>query len=184
MPWPSCSRSRIVIRVSHLCDSDPGQPPDDDGHTPGTGNAQDITDNLLGKILRIDVNGDDFSGDANRNYAIPPDNPYRGVTVGDDEVWAIGMRNPFRASFDRLTGDLWLGDVGQGAREEVDILPANSVGQENFGWRLREGSIATPTAAALSAGASLAPSPVTATTSPRSCSARTTRSLSSGAARA
>lgn len=118
---------------------------DGSGHTTGIGNAQDITDNLLGKILRIDVNSDDFPADANRNYHIPPDNPYAGATTGDDEIWAIGLRNPFRDSFDRVTGDLWLGDVGQGAREEIDRQPANAVGAENFGWRLREGNIQTPT---------------------------------------
>ena len=115
------------------------------GHTAGTGNAQDITDNPLGKILRVDVNSDDFPADANRNYHIPPDNPYAGVTTGDDEIWAHGTRNPFRDSFDRLTGDLWLGDVGQGSREEIDRQPANAAGGENFGWRLREGNIQNPT---------------------------------------
>jgi glucose/arabinose dehydrogenase len=121
------------------------------GHTTGTGNAQDITANLLGKMLRIDPTGDDFPGDTNRNYAIPLTNPMRsGVgipadDVGDDEIWAYGLRNPFRDSFDRLTGDLWIGDVGQGAREEVDFQPASSPGGENYGWRLREGAIATPT---------------------------------------
>ena len=105
---------------------------DGTGHTPGTGNAQDTTNNLLGKILRIDVNGDEFPADANRNYAIPPDNPFKaGVgipadDVGDDEIWAIGLRNPFRDSFDRLTGDLWIGDVGQGQREEIDLQPAGA----------------------------------------------------------
>src|SRR5690606_35516870 len=79
-----------------------------------------------------------------RNYAIPPDNPFVGVT-GDDEIWAYGLRNPFRAGFDRLTGDLWIGDVGQQTREEIDFQPAGSPGGENYGWRLREGSIATPT---------------------------------------
>jgi glucose/arabinose dehydrogenase len=120
------------------------------GHTPGMGNAQDTSDNLLGKILRIDVNGDDFPGDANRNYAIPVGNPYRDtvddmgmpvVVPGDDEIWAVGMRNPFRDSFDRLTGDLWLGDVGQGSREEIDRQPSDAPGGENFGWRLCEGNI-------------------------------------------
>jgi glucose/arabinose dehydrogenase len=120
------------------------------GHTPaGTGetggNAQDITDNLLGKILRIDVNSDDFPADTSRNYHIPAGNPYAGVTTGDDEIWARGMRNPFRDSFDRLTGDLWLGDVGQDNREEIDRQPANAPSGENFGWRLREGNIQTPT---------------------------------------
>lgn len=113
------------------------------GHTAGTGNAQDITNNFLGKMLRIDVSGDDFPTDASRNYAIPANNPFVGVT-GDDEIWAYGLRNPFRSSFDRATGDLWIGDVGQSAREEVDFQPADSPGGENYGWRLREGTIATP----------------------------------------
>ena len=115
----------------------------DSGHTSGTGNAQDITNNLLGKMLRIDPNGDDFPADAARNFAIPATNPFVGET-GDDEIWAYGLRNPFRASFDRLTGDLWIGDVGQSAREEIDFQPASSDGGENYGWRLREGLIATP----------------------------------------
>jgi glucose/arabinose dehydrogenase len=120
------------------------------GHTAGTGNAQDTTNNLLGKMLRIDVNGDDFPAEANRNYAIPPTNPFKaGVgdpadDVGDDEIWAYGLRNPFRDSFDRMTGDLWIGDVGQGQREEINFQPANSDGGENYGWRLREGLIQTP----------------------------------------
>jgi glucose/arabinose dehydrogenase len=113
------------------------------GHNPDTGNAQDITDNLLGKILRVDVHGDDFPADANRNYAIPPSNPFVGKT-GDDEIWAYGLRNPWRDSFDRQTGDLWIGDVGQGDREEIDFQSAPSPGGENYGWRLREGTIATP----------------------------------------
>jgi hypothetical protein len=122
------------------------------GHTAGTGNAQDTTSNLLGKMLRIDVNGDDFGADPNRNYAIPPTNPFKaGVgipadDVGDDEIWAFGLRNPFRDSFDRQTGDLWIGDVGQSAREEIDRQSAASTGGENYGWRLREGLIANPTA--------------------------------------
>ncbi len=117
---------------------------DDQGHEPGIGNAQAITNNLLGKILRIDVNGDDFPGDANRNYSIPAGNPYAGATTGDDEIWALGLRNPFRNSFDRKTGDLWLGDVGQSSKEEVNKQPANAVGGDNFGWRNYEG-IVTPT---------------------------------------
>jgi len=117
------------------------------GHTAGTGNAQDLSNNLLGKMLRIHVDGDDFTG-ANdpmeiRNYAIPPTNPFVGTT-GDDEIWAYGLRNPYRDSFDRLTGDLWIGDVGQSQREEVDYQPGTSIGGENYGWRLREGNIQTP----------------------------------------
>jgi len=113
------------------------------GHTPGIGNAQDITDNLLGKILRLDVHGDAFPDDPNRNYAIPASNPFVGIE-GDDEIWAYGFRNPWRASFDQLTGDLWVGDVGQNDREEINFIPAGSPGGLNFGWRLREGSIETP----------------------------------------
>jgi glucose/arabinose dehydrogenase len=120
------------------------------GHTTGTGNAQDITSNFLGKMLRINPLSDDFPADASRNYSIPLTNPFRaGVgdpadDVGDDEIWAYGLRNPFRASFDRATGDLWIGDVGEGAREEIDHQLASSTGGENYGWRLREGLIATP----------------------------------------
>jgi len=118
------------------------------GHTAGIGNAQDITNNFLGKVLRIDVDGDDFGGDATRDYAIPngvgsEGNPFVGIT-GDDEIWAYGLRNPFRASFDRQTGDLYIGDVGQGAREEIDRQLGTSEGGENYGWRLREGDIQTP----------------------------------------
>ena len=116
------------------------------GHTeePGVpGNAQDITDNLLGKMLRIDISADAFPGDPNRNYSIPPTNPFVGIE-GDDEILAYGLRNPFRASFDRSNGDLWIGDVGQGNREEIDLLPASRTEVANFGWRLREGDIATP----------------------------------------
>ncbi len=121
-----------------------GSDDNDSGHTAGSGNAQDITDNLLGKILRLDLSGDDFPDDANRNYAIPASNPFVGVS-GDDEIWAYGLRNPYRSSFDRATGDLWIGDVGQVNREEIDFQPADSGGGENYGWRLREGTIATPT---------------------------------------
>lgn len=100
----------------------------------------------LGKMLRIDVNGDDFPEDANRNYAIPPTNPF--ANDGDDstlaEIWAYGLRNPWRNSFDSVTGDLYIGDVGQNAREEINFQNADSVGGENYGWRLREGDIRTP----------------------------------------
>ena len=101
--------------------------------------AQDITDQLLGKMLRIDVDGDDFPKDINRNYVIPPDNPFVGVT-GDDEIWAYGLRNPWRSSFDRETGDLYIADVGQNAREEIDYQPAASGGGENYGWDCEEGT--------------------------------------------
>jgi glucose/arabinose dehydrogenase len=125
-----------------------GDDDNDAGHTAGTGNAQDLTNNFLGKALRINVNGDDFPADAAKNYAIPATNPFVASSAnpaGDDEIWSYGLRNPFRASFDRATGDLWIGDVGQSAREEIDFEAANSAGGLNYGWRLREGTIATPT---------------------------------------
>src|SRR5262245_3028564 len=114
------------------------------GHTATTGNAQDTTDNLLGKILRIDVDGDDFPSDPLRNYAIPADNPFVGGP-GDPEIWVYGLRTPWRGRFDRLTDDLYIADVGQDTCEELDVQPATSAGGENYGWRLREGVIATPT---------------------------------------
>ncbi len=95
---------------------------------------------LLGKLLRIDV--DTMVGDL--EYAIPADNPFAGSTDTLAEIWALGLRNPWRISFDRETGDLWIGDVGQGAREEVDFVPAGSPGGMNFGWNCREGLIAGP----------------------------------------
>lgn len=102
-------------------------------------NAQDITNQRLGKILRIDVDGDDFPADPNRNYAIPPENPFVGV-AGDDEILHYGLRNPYRCSLDRETGDLWIGDVGQDAREEISFAPAGSTGL-NFGWDCMEGTL-------------------------------------------
>ncbi len=116
-----------------------GADDDDAGHTVGVGNGQDITDNLLGKMLRVDINGDDFPGDSTKNYAIPADNPFVGVT-GDDEIWAFGLRNAWRNSFDRVTGDLYIGDVGQNQWEEIDYQPATSSGGENYGWRCYEGN--------------------------------------------
>ena len=100
--------------------------------------AQNIND-LLGKMLRLDVNGDDFPADPNSNYAIPPTNPFVGVN-GRDEVWAYGLRNPWRCSFDRLTGDLYMGDVGQNAWEEISFQPAASTCGQNYGWRCYEGN--------------------------------------------
>ncbi|MGL6209886.1 MAG: PQQ-dependent sugar dehydrogenase, partial [Paracoccaceae bacterium] len=102
-------------------------------------NAQNVN-SLLGKMLRIDVNGDDFAGDPTRDYAIPDSNPLANV-AGADEIWATGLRNPWRPSFDRLTGDLYIADVGQGAREEVNFQPGTSDGGENYGWVIREGLI-------------------------------------------
>jgi Glucose / Sorbosone dehydrogenase len=120
-----------------------GQDDNGAGHTDGTGNAQDLTDNLLGKILRIDVNGDDFPLDPSRNYAIPVTNPFRNIE-GDDEIWAYGLRNPWRISFDRQLGHLYVADVGQSSCEEIDVQPSGSAGGTNYGWRLREGLVPEP----------------------------------------
>jgi hypothetical protein len=106
-------------------------------------NSGQDTGSLLGKMLRIDVNRDDFAS-PDVNYGVPADNPYFGEAGYRGEIFALGLRNPYRSSFDRGSGDLWIGDVGQGAREEVNLLLANSIGGDNFGWRLREGFIATP----------------------------------------
>jgi Ca2+-binding RTX toxin-like protein len=103
-------------------------------------NSQDITDNLLGKILRLNVNRDAFPDDSKRNYAIPGDNPFVGKT-GDDEIWVYGLRNPWRPSFDRATGDLYIADVGQSNREEINFQPNSSLGGENYGWNVREGTL-------------------------------------------
>jgi len=100
-------------------------------------NSGQRTDTLLGKILRIDVE----SGAA--SYSIPPDNPFRGV-AGGEEIWALGLRNPWRFSFDRLTGDLYIGDVGQGNFEEIDSQPAGIPGGQNYGWNIMEGDSCYP----------------------------------------
>lgn len=105
--------------------------------------AQNLAD-PLGKMLRINVNGDDFPTDPLRNYAIPADNPFVGVAGARGEIYAYGLRNPWRNSFDRETGNFWIADVGQNAREEINFIAAASPGGQNFGWRLREGTIATP----------------------------------------
>jgi len=94
--------------------------------------AQNLGD-LLGKMLRIDV-------DTETGYAIPPSNPFVGRTGARPEIWASGLRNPWRYSFDRLTGDLWIADVGQGLWEEVSFQPATSIGGENYGWKRMEGT--------------------------------------------
>ncbi len=109
-------------------------------NNPATTNADE---GLLGKMLRIDVDGDDFPDHPARNYAIPASNPFAGGG-GAPEIWAYGLRNAWRNSFDRETGNLWMADVGQSAREEINFQPASSVGGENYGWRPREGLISTP----------------------------------------
>ncbi len=95
-------------------------------------NAQNAG-SLLGKILRIDT--ETGAGP----YQVPGSNPFVGVPGAAPEVWALGLRNPWRFSFDRETGDLYIGDVGQGLWEEIDVLPAAHPGGANFGWRITEG---------------------------------------------
>lgn len=96
------------------------------------GNGQDPT-TLLGTILRIDV-------DSGTPYAVPADNPFASDPAGAGEVWVYGLRNPWRFSFDRVGGDLWIGDVGQASLEEISMQPASSAGGENFGWNVMEGT--------------------------------------------
>jgi glucose/arabinose dehydrogenase len=115
-------------------DGGSGGDPNDRAQDPGQ---------LLGKMLRIDVDGGGFPSDCGLtgNYTIPADNPLRDGSGGAcDEIWALGMRNPWRWSFDRSTGDLIIGDVGQNAVEEVDFQPAASTGGENYGWNCFEGN--------------------------------------------
>lgn len=122
-----------------------------DGGSAGDPNnrAQDRA-NLLGSMVRLDVSilpvrGAErgVSGEIcalTANYSIPPDNPYAGADGFCDEIWAFGLRNPWRFSFDRFTGDLYIGDVGQNAREEIDRQSAASPGGENYGWDCFEGT--------------------------------------------
>jgi glucose/arabinose dehydrogenase len=98
-------------------------------------NGQDLS-TLLGKILRIDVDGP-AGGPL---YAVPPDNPFVDRPGARPEIWALGVRNPWRFSFDRVTGDLWIGDVGSATYEEVNFQPATSAGGENYGWDAMEGT--------------------------------------------
>jgi glucose/arabinose dehydrogenase len=106
----------------------------DGGSGNDPGNRAQNPDELLGKLLRIDV---DRSG-GGRPYAAPASNPFAGGQ-GRDEIFALGFRNPFRFSFDRATGDLWAGDVGQNAVEEIDVVTVGG----NYGWRVFEGSRCT-----------------------------------------
>jgi glucose/arabinose dehydrogenase len=126
-----------------------------------TGNGQNLTvvgggtnvHALFGKILRIDIDGadntpgnDDDDGvlgnGSTGGYTSPVGNPFVGA-AGSDEIWAYGLRNPSRNSFDRLTGDMYIGDVGQNAWEEIDFLSSTSAGGENYGWRCMESNHCT-----------------------------------------
>ena len=108
------------------------------GHIEPGGNAQNTT-TLLGKMLRIHIE------DTYGTYSIPPDNPFFGSNTDKQEIFCWGLRNPWRDSFDRVTGTMFIGDVGQMSREEIDVQkPSNPGGGENYGWRVREGSIQNP----------------------------------------
>lgn len=98
------------------------------------GNGQSLT-TVLGKMLRIDPQ---LSGGA--PFRIPSDNPFVGREDARPAIWAYGLRNPWRYSFDRMTGDLWIGDVGQSEWEEIEVQPAASPGGENYGWNILEGT--------------------------------------------
>jgi hypothetical protein len=98
------------------------------------GNAQNPS-SPLGKLLRIDVES------GVEPYSVPLTNPYTQTVGYLGEIWALGLRNPWRFSFDRLTGDLYIGDVGQNTEEEVDFQPASSLGGENYGWNVLEGNL-------------------------------------------
>jgi glucose/arabinose dehydrogenase len=119
------------------------------------GGSNDTDDNaqnlgvLLGKILRLDVSG--------ATYTSPPSNPFAGPITGLDEIWAYGLRNPWRPSFDKLTGDLIIADVGQNLIEEVDFQPASSTGGENYGWRCYEGPNFFSESTTIPCGSCLAP---------------------------
>lgn len=114
-----------------------------DGGGGGSANGQ-RPDTLLGKILRLDVR----AATAERPYAIPSDNPFAGDPATRPEIWVTGLRNPWRFGFDRLTGDLFIGDVGSATYEEVNYQPGNSPGGENYGWPIKEGTDCRAEAAA------------------------------------
>lgn len=116
-----------------LGDGGSGGDPEENGQDLGT---------LLGKILRLDVGGDFPAGEP--AYRVPDDNPFVGSEGARPEIWAYGLRNPWRFSFDRETGDLFIGDVGQNAWEEVSFQPASSPGGENYGWNTLEGTHCFP----------------------------------------
>ena len=106
--------------------------------------SQSLT-SLWGKVLRVDPNAEDaYPADANRNFGIPDDNPFIGQ--GSGEIWARGLRNPYRADFGDVSGDFWIADVGLYQREEIDVIEAGDGGGQNFGWDCAEGTWCIPNA--------------------------------------
>lgn len=125
----------------------------DGGLANDPGNRAGNLSSPLGKLHRIDVDGDDaFPGDPNMDFAIPADNPFVGTAGAVESIWAYGLRNPWRTSFDRVTGDLWIADVGQNVREEVNFQPAGDPGGQHYGWRCREGFRSTGLACGSTSG--------------------------------
>ena len=118
------------------------------------GNRAQAPDDLLGKMLRIDVEG---TPDPDLPYAVPPSNPFVNQEGVRPEIWALGLRNPWRWSFDRLTGEMFIGDVGQNAWEEISYEPAGSKGGLNFEWRRLEGLHTHNSRTDLSVGTAAAP---------------------------
>ena len=110
-----------------LGDGGSANDPQGNGQNPGT---------LLGKMLRIDAS----VADGGAPYTVPADNPFRDRAGARPEIWAVGLRNPWRYSFDRATGDLYIADVGQNAWEEVNVQGSSSRGAENYGWNRMEGA--------------------------------------------
>ena len=133
VPQPACNHNGGDLHfdpqgmlVTGLGDGGFGGDPLNNGQGPQT---------MLGKLLRIDIDRQE----GGKNYAIPADNPFVYDVGTLDEIWALGLRNPWRFSFDRQTGDLYIGDVGQETWEEVDYVPAAQSGGQNFEWRVKEG---------------------------------------------
>lgn len=108
----------------------------DGGSGGDPGNRSQNLSTLLGKLVRIDVD----NTDTGLNYGVPVDNPFVGTTGALPEIWAYGLRNPWKFSFDSENGDLWIADVGQNEIEEINRVPPASTGGENYGWRCYEGS--------------------------------------------
>ena len=142
-----CNRAQTLLIANLLSGTQFGQNCNPDANFAGNGGDPSSLA-LLGKMLRVDVDATGSAGgeqcaaggNGTANYAVPVDNPYSGNDGICNEVWHSGLRNPFRFSFDRDSGDLYIGDVGQTAREEVDFAPGDVSGL-NFGWRCREGDI-------------------------------------------
>jgi len=138
----------------------------DPSTTPGSSCRTGEAAWLLGKMIRIDVDNTTpagsnnlcaANGDGSAPYAVPDDNPFAGQTDRCGEVWAYGLRNPYRFSFDRDTGDLWIGDVGQGWWEEISLLPQGSPAGADLGWKICEGGYQRGSANACSLANSILP---------------------------